>query len=267
MGVSNTRFNLTLRISRKCRLSKCYVHTPLAWIFRRRKMKLKKLTALLLAFATSVCAFSQVNLKNMSAEELIDLKANIEKELFARKPEAFTAAKNPLEGLSFSRNVSGWSTYTETLTFGSNGTLVYRKEWSNGPRSEVYRVSYSVDTENRLYSVKKDDMVAWFGYGSLYIDFDGGVFAKAGTKFSLQDAKSIAGNTYVITEEGVDVSVTFNKDGTFTEKKENESHTSAYLVDADEKIILCAGNEGWKKLRYTEDALTIGIGGKEAKKR
>ena len=110
-------------------------------------------------------------------------------------------------------------------------------------------------------------MVAWFGYGNLYIDFDGGVFVKAGTKFSLQDAKSIAGNTYVITEEGVDVSVTFNKDGTFTEKKENESHTSAYLVDADEKIILCAGNEGWKKLRYTEDALTIGIGGKEAKKR
>ena len=230
-------------------------------------MKLKKLTALLLAFATSVCVFSQVNLKNMSAEELIDLKANIEKELFARKPEAFTAAKNPLEGLSFSRNVSRWGTYTEALTFGSNGTLVYRKEWSNGPRSEVYRVSYSVDTENRLYSVKKDDMVAWFGYGNLYIDFDGGVFAKAGTKFSLQDAKSIAGNTYVITEEGVDVSVTFNKDGTFTEKKENESHTSAYLVDADEKIILCAGNKGWKKLRYTEDALTRGIGGKEAKKR
>ena len=90
-------------------------------------MKLKKLTALLLAFATSVCVFSQVNLKNMSAEELIDLKANIEKELFARKPEAFTAAKNPLEGLSFSRNVSRWG-YTEGLTFGSNGTLVYRQE-------------------------------------------------------------------------------------------------------------------------------------------
>ena len=63
------------------------------------------------------------------------------------------------------------------------------------------------------------------------------------------------------------VSVTFNKDGTFTAKEGNESHTSAYLVDADEKIILCADNEGWKKLRYTEDALTIGIGGKEAKKR
>ena len=28
---SNTRFNLTLRISRKCRLSECYAHTPMAW--------------------------------------------------------------------------------------------------------------------------------------------------------------------------------------------------------------------------------------------
>ena len=111
-------------------------------------MKLKKLTALLLAFATSVCAFSQVNLKNMSAEELIDLKANIEKELFARKPEAFTAAKNPLEGLSFSRNVSGWSSYTETLTFGATELSFTGRNGATAleVRSTVFRTALILKT-------------------------------------------------------------------------------------------------------------------------
>ena len=34
----NTRFNLTLRTSRKCRLSGCYTHSPMGWLFLREIM-------------------------------------------------------------------------------------------------------------------------------------------------------------------------------------------------------------------------------------
>ncbi len=227
-------------------------------------MKLKKLAAIAFAFSAAVCAFPQVNLKSMSADELIELKASIEKELFARRPEAFVAAQNPLEGLSFSRKSTSWGERTQTVTFGSNGTLVVREEWSSG-RSAVERFSYSVDAEHRIYSIKKDGKEYWFNYGGLYIEFDGDVYVTVGAKFSPQDAKSVAGNTYSITERGVEMSIILNKDGTFTEKAGNEVYTSIYFVDAGEKLIFFAGDSGWEKGRYTEDSLTMG--GKEGKKK
>ncbi len=140
-------------------------------------MKLRKIIVLL--FLLEICgySFSQNDLKNLTIDELIDLKASIEKELFSRQLGMSRSVEIPIAGApvlseeyTVTREVLDWYTSVgaiRTKTSEANPALVtvevvfgYKKDDKATATEIRQRVVELRDFLHRYFTLKTSDELA-----------------------------------------------------------------------------------------------------------